>query len=65
MSVMLITGWFPIYKDGYDNGEKEFLVSHGVDIDTGEHIVTGNFNPKLSEDCYFDQLFEEWFLKEK
>lgn len=38
--IICVTAWFDKYdKFGYRTGEKEFLVSHGVDSETDENII--------------------------
>jgi hypothetical protein len=38
--ILLVTGWFDIYGEhGYPTGEKEFVVSHGVNLETGRNVV--------------------------
>lgn len=59
-----VTGWFPIYKNGYETGEKEFTVSHGYDEVTGGDIILPCEHPLKLGAC-FNSTIGEWVLYDK
>lgn len=64
--IILVADWFDEYGDfNIPTGKREYLVSHGVDLDTGKTIITDHFDPRKSTMCYFDEDMGEWVLKEK
>lgn len=45
--VICITGWFEKFdKAGHPTGELEFLVSHGIDEDTGKSVTLPCCDPR-------------------
>lgn len=60
--ILLVTGWFDkLDRMGYKTGEKEFLVSHGVDLDTDKIVITPN-EPPLQLGAKFDEELREWVI---
>jgi hypothetical protein len=46
--IVLITGTFPVYKQGIKVGT-EFVVSHGIDLDTDRHVILPCEHPSRIE----------------
>jgi hypothetical protein len=64
--IILITGDFPIYDSrGVDTGRKEFVVSHGVNEDTGQNVILPNEKPSSFGGAYYDGEIGEWVLPDK
>lgn len=62
--IICITGHFPIYdRNGFDTGDTEFVVSHGVDEETGKTIVLTNVHPSLIG-AKWDKDLGEYVIKE-
>jgi hypothetical protein len=63
--VILVTDWFDVL-DSYGNptGEKEFLVSHGINEDTGNIVITSQDHPK-DLGAIFDKEILAYVLEEK
>lgn len=60
---ILITGNFPLYdRDGIPTGKTEFVVSHGINEDTGQNVVLPNDPPITFPRSYFDNDLNEWVL---
>ena len=60
--IILITGNFPVYdKYGYSTGETQFITSHGVDENTGKHIIVSQDHPK-NLGGKFDAQMGEWVI---
>lgn len=59
--IILVTGWFPIYDKGIDTGKKEFVVSHGVDVDTGRDVILQSVPPERLGAKYNMEI-GEWVL---
>jgi hypothetical protein len=61
--IILVTGEFDIYdKDGTPTGKKEFVVSHGVNLKTGEIITMPQVPPLEIEGAYYDSEIDELVL---
>jgi len=61
--IVLVTGWFRKYdRNGQPTGEKEFCTSHGVDMDTGETIITSCDHPKVLG-AVWDEVMMEWVIE--
>jgi hypothetical protein len=60
--ILCITGWFDTYKDGIKTGKKEFLVSHGVDMETGKVVILPNEHPSVLG-AFKHQESGEWIIK--
>lgn len=59
--IICITGDFAIYDGGVPTGKTEFVVSHGVDEDTGRNIILPSEHPaKLG--AKFDLELGEWVI---
>jgi len=43
--VICITGWFNKIKDGITLSEKEFVVSHGINEETGQMVILPHVHP--------------------
>ena len=62
--IILISSWFPKYdKSWFETGKKEFLVSHGIDEDTGRNVILPCEPPQYFEDAKFDSELNEWYLE--
>lgn len=60
--IICICGTFPKYdRNSFPTGEKEFVVSHGVDADTLQGVVLPNIHPQLLG-ATFDHQLMEWIL---
>lgn len=59
--IVLVTGTFEVMDRGRRTGRKEFLVSHGVDYDTGEQVVLPS-EPPAALGGVFDDTLNEWVL---
>lgn len=60
--ILLVTGWFDkLDRFGYKTGEKEFLVSHGVDLDMDKIVITPN-EPPESLGATFSSELGEWII---
>jgi len=61
--VIIITGWFDVLDQfGSSTGKKEFLVSHGIDQDTGKNVILPNEHP-LKLGAVLDDGVVEWVLE--
>lgn len=61
MPVVCVTGTFPIIHRGIDTGQKEFVVSHGIDMDTGRNVILPSEHPaKLG--ARYDKDLMEWVI---
>lgn len=58
--IILITGWFDIYDGGVNTGEKEFVVSHGIDTFTDKVVILPNEQP--SKLGVWDNEIGEWVI---
>lgn len=60
--IIVVAGWFKVYdRQGRDTGKKEYLASHGVDVDTGRNVILSSESPeKLG--AIFDFEIGEWVL---
>ncbi len=61
--VILITGTFPIYKNGHKTGKTEFVVSHGVNEETGRNVILPCEHPAMLG-AKFDTQLQEWVLED-
>jgi hypothetical protein len=60
--IVIVADWFPIYKNGIPTGQKEYVASHGVDIDTGRNIIVSADHPsKLG--ARFNEDLGEWVIE--
>jgi hypothetical protein len=60
--IIVITGWYPITDmHGISTGEKELLVSHGIDPDTLKIIPLPNVPPN-EMGCKYDLELEEYVI---
>lgn len=60
--MIVIADWFPVYKNGIPTGQKEYVASHGVDMDTGRNITVSVDHPsKLG--AKFDKNLDEWVIE--
>ena len=60
--IILITGIFPTYDEwGRKNGE-EFVVSHGIDEDSGKNIVMDSRHPRNISGSFYDKEMMEWVI---
>ena len=63
--IVLVTGWFPVYdRNGIPTGKKEFGTSHGVDMITGQNIITSTDHPR-DLGAEWDQEMMEWVIFDK
>ena len=61
--IILITGHFPIYDSrGVDTSRKEFVVSHGINEDTGQNVILPQDRPSTFPGAYYDGDIGEWVL---
>jgi hypothetical protein len=62
--IMLITGNFPLYdKHGIPTGKGEFVVSHGINMDTGRDVIIENVHPNTIPGAYYDGDIGEWMIR--
>lgn len=60
--IIIVAGWFPVYKNGIPTGEKEYVASHGVDLYTGKSIIVSVDHPsKLG--AKFNEAMGEWVIE--
>lgn len=60
--IVCITGNFEIYdSNGRKTGRKEFVVSHGVDSETGQNVILPTEDPRRLG-AIFDSSIGEWVL---
>lgn len=59
--IILVTGWFDVFKDGYPTGKKEFVASHGFDTETGRDVIIQCVHP-ADLGAVFDESMKEWIL---
>jgi hypothetical protein len=60
--IILITGNFPVYDhQGYATGKTEFVVSHGIDVETGKTVILPNDHPRTLGGK-FDYDIGEWVI---
>ena len=59
--IIVITGNFPVYRDGAPTGRTEFVASHGVDEATGREVVLQCVHPHQLG-AVFDAGIQEWVL---
>lgn len=63
--IILITGYFDKYdRNGHKTGEKEFVVSHGIDLETGKMVILPCDPPHTFRGAYIDSDIGEWVLPE-
>ena len=63
--IICVTGNFPIYdRNGYPTGEKEFLVSHGIDYHMGQTVILPCVHPQALGAVYSKTL-GEWVLLDR
>lgn len=59
--IILVTGNFDIYDEYGKTGQKEFVVSHGIDEETGKNFVLPNEHP-LKLGARFDTKRFAWII---
>ncbi len=59
--IICITGHFPILRNGIPTGKTEFVVSHGVDEDSGRNVCLPCEPPHLLG-ARFERDHGEWVL---
>ena len=60
--IIVVTGWYPIYDmHGLPTGEKEHLVSHGIDTETDQTVVLPQVPPSECG-CVYDINIGEYVL---
>lgn len=62
--ILLITGNYPVEDHLPGPPEYEFVVSHGVDLETGCNIVLPQDHP-IALGAVYDKGYGEWVLKDK
>ena len=61
-TILCVTGWFDVYgKDGLATGDREFVVSHGVNLLTGRDVVLPCEHPSTLG-AKKDEATGEWYL---
>ena len=61
--ILLVTGWFDKTDQyGRRTGEKEFLVSHGIDLNTDQTVITSCDPPSRIPGARFDNNYQEWVI---
>lgn len=62
--IICVTGYFDKYdKNGFKTGEKEFLVSHGIDSNTDYPVTLPCVHPSVLG-AVFDTAYNEYVLKD-
>ena len=61
--ITVVTGLFPIYKNGIDTGKTEFVASHGIDS-LGRNVVLQCVHP-AELGAIFIKSLNEWVIIEK
>ncbi|NJN00203.1 MAG: hypothetical protein HC793_00510 [Aquincola sp.] len=59
--VICITGTFDVMRNGRPTGQKEFVVSHGIDEVTGRTVILPNDHPARLG-ARLDRDLMEWVL---
>jgi hypothetical protein len=60
--IVLVTGYFRKYDNsGRPTGNREFGVSHGIDMDTMENVVLPQLHPRQLG-ARFDYELGEWII---
>jgi hypothetical protein len=60
--ILCITGYYYVYReDGTNTGRKQFMVSHGILLDTEKTICLPNEHPSVLGAC-FDKDYNEWII---
>ncbi len=63
--VICVTGWFDIYnRQGMKTGEKDFIVSHGINEDTGDAVILPCEHPNALS-AVWDKDIREYVLDDK
>ena len=63
MGIIVICGFFEKEDGfGYPTGEKEFGVSHGVDMNTDQIVILPPVSHPELLGAKFDQQFGEWVI---
>jgi hypothetical protein len=63
MGIIVICGFFEKEDGfGYPTGEKEFGVSHGVDMNTDQIVILPPVSRPELLGAKFDQQFGEWVI---
>ncbi|GEM_PF-2712723 len=66
MGIIVICGYFQKEdRFGYLTGEKEFGVSHGVDMITGQYVVLPWVSHPELLGAKFDQNIGEWVIHDE
>lgn len=62
--IILVTGWFDVYdRHSIRTGKKEFVVSHGIDVDNDDrHVILPCVPPEQIEGSSFDRDLNEWVI---
>jgi hypothetical protein len=61
--ITVITGIYPIYKNGIDTGRTEFVASHGIDS-LGRTVILQCVHPAELGAIYL-QSINEWVILDK
>jgi hypothetical protein len=61
--VICITGTFDVLKRGVPTGAKEFVVSHGINEETGRTVILPTEHP-AQLGAKFDRQLHEWVLED-
>jgi hypothetical protein len=57
--IICVTGWFKKYdRDGVYTGKREFVVSHGIDFETDEHVILPCEHPDVLGAKYDTEIGE-------
>lgn len=60
--IICIADWFDVINRGINTGRKEYVVSHGIDEDTGRHVILPSEHPsKLG--AKIDPEINEWVIE--
>lgn len=63
MGIVVVCGLFEKYDFlGYPTGEKEFGVSHGIDMNTDQFVILPHVSHPESLGAKFDQQLGEWVI---
>ena len=66
MGIIVICGFFEKEdRFGYPTGEKEFGVSHGVDMNTDQIVILPPVSRPELLGAKFDQQFGEWVINDE
>lgn len=62
--IVCITTTVPVMRNGLETGDRQFVVSHGIEEDTGRSITLPSEHP-ASIGAVLDRQLNEWVLDDQ